>query len=109
MHFLPDVHVTCEACGGTRYNHLVREVFFHDKTIADVLAMTVEEAHEFFDKFPRIKHKLRTILDVGLGYITLGQSALTLSGGESQRVKLATELSRKATGKTLYIMDEPTT
>ena len=109
MHFLPDVHVTCESCGGTRYNHLVREVHFHDKSISDVLAMTVEDAVIFFDKFPKIKHKLQTILEVGLGYITLGQSALTLSGGESQRVKLATELARKSTGKTLYIMDEPTT
>jgi excinuclease ABC subunit A len=109
MHFLPDVHVTCESCGGTRYNHLVREVHFHDKSISDVLAMTVEDAVVFFDKFPKIKHKLQTILEVGLGYITLGQSALTLSGGESQRVKLATELARKSTGKTLYIMDEPTT
>ncbi len=109
MHFLPDVHVTCESCGGTRYNHLVREVHFHDKSISDVLAMTVEDAVTFFDKFPKIKHKLQTILEVGLWYITLGQSALTLSGGESQRVKLATELARKSTGKTLYIMDEPTT
>ncbi len=109
MHFLPDVHVTCESCGGTRYNHLVREIHFHDKSIADVLAMTVEDAVVFFDKFPKIKHKLQTLLEVGLGYITLGQSALTLSGGESQRIKLATELARKSTGKTLYIMDEPTT
>lgn len=109
MHFLPDVHVTCESCGGTRYNHLVREVHFHDKSIADVLAMTVEDAVVFFAKFPKIRHKLQTLLDVGLGYITLGQSALTLSGGESQRVKLATELARKSTGQTLYIMDEPTT
>lgn len=109
MHFLPDVHVTCESCVGTRYNHLVREVHFHEKSISDVLAMTVEDAVVFFDKFPKIKHKLQTLLEVGLGYITLGQSALTLSGGESQRVKLATELARKSTGKTLYIMDEPTT
>ena len=109
MHFLPDVHVTCESCGGSRYNHLVREIHFHDKSIADVLAMTVEDGVIFFDKFPKIKHKLQTLLEVGLGYITLGQSALTLSGGESQRVKLATELARKSTGKTLYIMDEPTT
>jgi excinuclease ABC subunit A len=109
MHFLPDVHVTCESCGGTRYNHLVREIHFHDKSIADILAMTVEDAVVFFDKFPKIKHKLQTLFEVGLGYITLGQSALTLSGGESQRIKLATELARKSTGKTLYIMDEPTT
>lgn len=109
MHFLPDVHVTCESCGGTRYNHLVREVHFHDKSIADVLAMTVEDAVDFFAKFPKIRHRLQTLFDVGLGYITLGQSALTLSGGESQRVKLATELARKSTGQTLYIMDEPTT
>jgi len=109
MHFLPDVHVTCEACGGTRYNHLVREVHFHDKSIADVLGMTVEDAVDFFAKFPKIRHRLQTLFDVGLGYITLGQSALTLSGGESQRVKLATELARKSTGQTLYIMDEPTT
>ena len=79
MHFLPDVHVTCESCGGTRYNHLVREVLFHEKSISDVLAMTVEDAVTFFDKFPKIKHKLQTLLEVGLGYITLGQSALTLS------------------------------
>ena len=109
MHFLPDVHVTCESCNGSRYNHLVREVHFHDKSIADILAMTVEDSVEFFAKFPKIRHRLQTLFDVGLGYITLGQSALTLSGGESQRVKLATELARKSTGKTLYIMDEPTT
>lgn len=109
MHFLPDVHVTCESCGGTRYNHLVREILFHEKSISDVLAMTVEEGVKFFEKFPKIRHKLQTLLDVGLGYVTLGQSALTLSWGESQRVKLATELARKATGNTLYIMDEPTT
>ena len=105
MHFLPDVHVTCESCGGSRYNHLVREVLFHDKSISDVLEMTVEDAVVFFEKFPKIRHRLQTLLEVGLGYITLGQSALTLSGGESQRVKLATELARKSTGKTLYIMD----
>lgn len=109
MHFLPDVHVTCESCNGTRYNHLVREVLFHSKSISDVLAMTVESSLEFFEKFPKIRHKLQTLSEVGLWYLTLGQSALTLSWGESQRVKLATELARKSTGKTLYIMDEPTT
>lgn len=109
MHFLPDVYVTCEECHGARYNSEALEIKWHDKTIADVLAMTIDEAATFFAAVPSIYRKLKTLQDVGLGYITLGQSATTLSGGEAQRIKLATELSRKSTGKTLYIMDEPTT
>ncbi len=109
MHFLPDVYVPCEVCKGKRYNRETLEVKYKGKTIADVLDMTVEEALEFFDKIPRIKQKIQTLNDVGLGYIKLGQPSTTLSGGEAQRVKLATELSKKATGKTLYILDEPTT
>ena len=109
MHFLPDVYVLCEVCKGKRYNHETLEIKFKGKTIADVLDMTVEEALEFFDKIPKIKNKIQTLYDVGLGYIKLGQSSTTLSGGEAQRVKLATELSKRATGKTLYILDEPTT
>ena len=109
MHFLPDVYVTCDVCHGSRYNRETLDVRFKGKNIADVLAMTVEQAHEFFQNVPAVRSKLQTLLDVGLGYITLGQSATTLSGGESQRVKLSKELSRRATGRTLYILDEPTT
>ncbi len=109
MNFLPDVYVECEACRGKRYNHETLEVLYKTKSIADVLAMTVDEALEFFEDLPRIKRKLKAIHDVGLGYIKLGQQATTLSGGEAQRVKLATELSKVSTGKTLYILDEPTT
>ena len=109
MHFLPDVMVTCEACKGKRYNEQTLEIKYKGKSIADVLEMSVDEAYEFFEKIPKIKQKLKTLKDVGLGYITLGQSATTLSGGEAQRIKLAKELSRKDTGNTLYILDEPTT
>jgi excinuclease ABC subunit A len=109
MDFLPDVHVPCEKCKGKRYNRETLEVRFKGKSIADVLDMTVEEAVEFFENQPRILRKIKTLNDVGLGYISLGQHATTLSGGEAQRVKLATELSKKDTGKTLYILDEPTT
>ena len=109
MHFLPDVYVPCEVCKGKRYNHETLEIKFKGKNISDILEMTVEEALEFFDKIPKIKNKIQTLNDVGLGYIKLGQSSTTLSGGEAQRVKLATELSKRATGKTLYILDEPTT
>lgn len=107
MQFLPDVYVPCEVCRGKRYNHETLQVRFKDKNIADVLDMTVETAIEFFDAFPRIKRRLQTLYDVGLGYIRLGQPAPTLSGGEAQRVKLAKELSRVATGRTLYVLDEP--
>jgi excinuclease ABC subunit A len=109
MHFLPDVYVTCDVCHGSRYNRETLDVKYKGKSIADVLAMTVEQACEFFQNVPPVRSKLQTLLDVGLGYITLGQSATTLSGGESQRVKLSKELSRRATGRTLYILDEPTT
>jgi excinuclease ABC subunit A len=109
MHFLPDVYVTCETCKGKRYNRETLEVLFKGKSIADVLDMTVEDAHAFFAAVPSIARKLQTLLDVGLGYIELGQSATTLSGGEAQRVKLALELSKRDTGRTLYILDEPTT
>ena len=109
MHFLPDIYVPCEVCKGKRYNRETLEVKYKGKTIADVLDMTVEEALTFFENIPRIKSKIQTLYDVGLGYIKLGQPSTTLSGGEAQRVKLATELSKKATGKTLYILDEPTT
>ncbi len=109
MHFLPDIMVKCDACGGKRYNQQTLEVFYKGKTIADVLAMSVDEAFEFFKPIPKIHQKMKTLVDVGLGYITLGQNAVTLSGGEAQRIKLSKELSRKDTGKTLYILDEPTT
>ena len=109
MHFLPDIYVPCETCKGKRYNRETLEVKYKGKDISEVLDMTVEEALEFFDKIPKIKQKIQTLSDVGLGYIKLGQPSTTLSGGEAQRVKLATELSKRATGKTLYILDEPTT
>ena len=109
MHFLPDIYVPCEVCKGKRYNQETLEVKYKGKSISDVLDMTVEEALEFFANVPRSKQKIQTLADVGLGYIKLGQPSTTLSGGEAQRVKLATELSKKATGKTLYILDEPTT
>jgi excinuclease ABC subunit A len=109
MQFLPDVYVPCEVCHGSRYNRETLEVKYRGKSIADVLDMTVDEALEMLGNIPQIANKLQTITDVGLGYIHLGQSSTTLSGGEAQRVKLATELSRRATGKTMYILDEPTT
>lgn len=109
MHFLPDVYVACEVCHGKRYNKEALEIHYKEKTIADILEMTCEQALEFFANIPSIARKLQTLVDVGLGYIALGQSATTLSGGEAQRVKLATELSRRPTGRTLYILDEPTT
>ena len=109
MHFLPDIMVKCDACGGTRYNAQTLEIAYKGKNISEVLALSVDEACEFFAKIPRIYQKLRTLQDVGLGYITLGQNAVTLSGGEAQRIKLAKELSRKDTGRTLYVLDEPTT
>ncbi len=109
MHFLPDVYVTCEACGGKRYNRETLEVKYKGKSINDVLEMTIEDAVTFFENIPSIKNKIQALYDVGLGYIKLGQPATTLSGGEAQRVKLATELSKRATGKTIYILDEPTT
>jgi excinuclease ABC subunit A len=109
MHFLPDVYVTCEVCHGKRYNREALEIHYKGKTISDVLAMTCEQGLEFFENIPSIARKLQTLVDVGLGYITLGQPATTLSGGEAQRIKLASELSRRPTGRTLYILDEPTT
>ena len=109
MHFLPDVYVPCEVCKGTRYNRETLEVRFRGQSIAEVLDLTVEDALAFFENQPRIRQKLQTVNDVGLGYIHLGQSATTLSGGEAQRVKLATELAKRDTGRTLYILDEPTT
>jgi excinuclease ABC subunit A len=109
MNFLPDVYVQCPACQGKRYNRETLEVRYKGKSISDVLNLTIEQAVEFFDHIPSILHKIKTLNDVGLGYIALGQSSTTLSGGEAQRVKLATELSRKDTGQTLYILDEPTT
>ena len=109
MHFLPDVYVTCDVCRGKRYNYDTLEVKYKNKSINDVLEMTVEEALYFFDGIPRIKSKLQTLFDVGLGYIRIGQSSTTLSGGEAQRVKLATELAKRSTGRTLYVLDEPTT
>ncbi len=109
MHFLPDVYVTCDVCKGKRYNREALEIKYKEKTISDVLEMTVEQAAEFFTNIPAIARKLNTLVDVGLGYIRLGQPATTFSGGEAQRIKLASELSRRSTGKTLYILDEPTT
>ncbi len=109
MHFLPDVYVQCEVCHGKRYNREALEIKFKGKTISDILGMTVEQAADFFENQPAIKRKMDTLVEVGLGYITLGQPATTFSGGEAQRIKLATELSRRPTGKTLYILDEPTT
>ena len=109
MHFLPDVYVTCEQCKGRRYNRETLEIKYRGKSIADVLELTVDQALPLLENFPGIANKLRTLQDVGLGYIELGQSATTLSGGEAQRVKLAKELSRRGTGRTLYILDEPTT
>ena len=109
MSFLPDVYVTCEQCNGKRFNAETLEVTYGGKTISDVLEMTVAEACEFFAKVPSLARKLKTLVDVGLGYIGLGQSATTLSGGEAQRIKLATELSKRSTGRTLYLLDEPTT
>jgi excinuclease ABC subunit A len=109
MHFLPDVYVMCEACGGRRYNRETLDVKYKGENIAGVLDMTVESALEFLENIPPIKRKLQTLFDVGLGYIKLGQSSTTLSGGEAQRVKLSTELSRRDSGKTMYILDEPTT
>jgi excinuclease ABC subunit A len=109
MHFLPDVYVQCEVCKGSRYNRETLEITYKGKSIAKILSMTVEEAVDFFKNIPQIKRKLKTLKDVGLGYIRLGQQATTLSGGEAQRVKLSTELSKIGTGRTLYILDEPTT
>jgi excinuclease ABC subunit A len=109
MHFLPDVYVPCDVCHGKRYNSETLDIKFKDKNIADVLGMRVEEAVEFFAKIPKVRHKLQTMMDVGLSYIELGQSATTLSGGEAGRTKLAKELQKKATGKSLFILDEPTT
>lgn len=109
MHFLPDVYVPCDVCHGKRYNRETLEVLYKGKNITEVLEMTVEQAHEFFAPVPVVRRKLQTLLDVGLGYIRLGQSATTLSGGEAQRVKLSLELSKRDTGRTLYILDEPTT
>ena len=109
MHFLPDVYVPCDVCKGKRYNRETLEVRYKGKSIHEVLDMTIEDALEFFAPIPAVKRKLQTLMDVGLSYIKLGQSATTLSGGEAQRVKLAKELSKRDTGKTLYILDEPTT
>jgi excinuclease ABC subunit A len=109
MQFLPDLFVPCEVCGGTRYNRETLDIHFRGKTIAEVLDMTAEEAASFFERVPAIREKLQALIDVGLGYVRLGQPATTLSGGEAQRIKLATELGRRATGRTLYILDEPTT
>ncbi len=109
MHFLPDVYVPCEVCGGKRYNRETLDVKYKGKSIYDVLNMTIEEALEFFENVPSIRRKIQTLYDVGLGYVKLGQPSTELSGGEAQRIKLATELSRTSTGKTIYILDEPTT
>ena len=109
MHFLPDIMVKCDACGGKRFNPQTLEVHYKGKTISDVLEMSVEEAAEFFKAHPKLHAITRTLQDVGLGYITLGQNAVTLSGGEAQRIKLSKELSKKETGRTLYVLDEPTT
>ena len=109
MHFLADIYVVCDTCNGKRYNQETLEIRYREKNIHDILSLTVEEALHFFENIPAIQHKLQTLYDVGLSYITLGQSSVTLSGGEAQRVKLAKELSVRSTGKTLYILDEPTT
>jgi excinuclease ABC subunit A len=109
MHFLPNVYVTCEQCKGRRYNRETLDITYRGKSIADVLELTVDQALPLLENFPAIANKLRTLQEVGLGYVALGQSATTLSGGEAQRVKLARELSRRGTGRTLYILDEPTT
>jgi len=109
MHFLPDIMVKCDVCNGDRYNAQTLEILYRGKNISEVLNMSVDEALEFFAKVPKLKAKLQTLSDVGLGYITLGQNAVTLSGGEAQRIKLSKELSKKDTGNTLYILDEPTT
>ena len=109
MHFLPDVYVTCEQCGGKRYSRETLEITYKGRNIADVLDMTVDEAEEFFRAVPKIRDILQTLQEVGLGYLKIGQQATTLSGGEAQRVKLSTELAKRATGRTLYILDEPTT
>jgi excinuclease ABC subunit A len=109
MHFLPDVYVDCEVCHGSRYNHESLEIHYRGKNISDVLNMTVEEALAFFENFPRIAQLLKSLNDVGLSYVKLGQPSTQLSGGEAQRVKLATELGKSATGHTLYVLDEPTT
>ncbi len=109
MHFLPDVYVPCEVCKGARYNRETLEIKYKGKSIFDVLEMTVEEALGFFENIPKIRRRIQTLYDVGLGYVRLGQPATTLSGGEAQRVKLATELSKRPTGRTIYVLDEPTT
>jgi excinuclease ABC subunit A len=109
MHFLADVYVPCEVCRGARYNRETLELLYKGKNISQVLDMTAEEASDFFENLPKIRRKVQTLVEVGLGYVKLGQSSTTLSGGEAQRVKLATELARASTGKTIYILDEPTT
>ena len=109
MHFLPDVYVTCDVCAGRRYNRETLEILYKGKNIAEVLSMTVHQALLFYEAVPMVRDKLQTLEDVGLGYIRLGQAATTLSGGEAQRIKLSKELSRRATGRTLYLLDEPTT
>src|SRR3989339_1252733 len=109
MHFLPDVYVPCDVCKGKRYNRETLDIRYKNKNITEVLEMTVEAAREFFDAVPALARKLQTLMDVGLSYITLGQAATTLSAGEAQRVKLSRELSKRDTGRTLYILDEPTT
>jgi excinuclease ABC subunit A len=109
MHFLPDVYVPCDVCRGKRYNRETLEVLYRGKSIHDALDMTIEDALKFFQNIPAVQSKLQTLLDVGLGYVKLGQNATTLSGGEAQRVKLARELAKRATGRTLYVLDEPTT
>ena len=109
MHFLPDIYVPCEVCGGSRYNRETLSVKYKGKSIYDILEMTIEEGMNFFEPIPKIHRKLKTLFDVGLGYVKIGQPATTLSGGEAQRVKLANELAKRSTGKTIYILDEPTT
>jgi excinuclease ABC subunit A len=109
MHFLPDIYVPCDVCKGKRYNRETLDITYKGKNIHDILEMTVEDARQYFDAIPFIARKLQTLIDVGLSYLTLGQNAVTLSGGEAQRVKLSKELSKRSTGKTLYILDEPTT